>query len=275
MSIRVLSVAVASFILPVALALGQQTPVASPMPAATTSQADCTGFISASKVPESIIVFSGEDNDLESSTRQYAVGDSIYLCSRGNPRFSVGQEFSLVRPAKELFRTTRYSGEHWTLRKLGNPYEDAGRVQVTRVTPEGAVAEVRFTCGPIYAGDIAVPYQPRVVPDYVPTKLDRFAVSNGKNQGVIVAAHNNFASLANGDIVYLDLGQKSGAKAGQLYRVYYLPPRPGYWTISAYCPTPRETVAEIVVLSTQEKSAVGIIVNSRRDVYVGYGVELE
>ena len=145
MSIRVLSVAVASFILPVALALGQQTPVASPMPAATTSQADCTGFISASKVPESIIVFSGEDNDLESSTRQYAVGDSIYLCSRGNPRFSVGQEFSLVRPAKELFRTTRYSGEHWTLRKLGNPYEDAGRVQVTRVTPEGAVAEVRFT----------------------------------------------------------------------------------------------------------------------------------
>jgi hypothetical protein len=38
---------------------------------------------------------------------------------------------------------------------------------------------------------------------------------------------------------------------------------------------PRETVAEIVVLSTQEKSAVGIIVNSGRDVYVSYGVELE
>jgi hypothetical protein len=30
-----------------------------------------------------------------------------------------------------------------------------------------------------------------------------------------------------------------------------------------------------VVLSTQAKSAVGIIVNSRRDVYIGYGVELE
>jgi hypothetical protein len=38
---------------------------------------------------------------------------------------------------------------------------------------------------------------------------------------------------------------------------------------------PRETVAEIVVLSAQEKSTVGIIVNSRRDVYIGYGVELE
>jgi hypothetical protein len=274
-SIRVLSVAVASFILPVALALGQQTPAASPIPGATISQADCTGFISASKVPVDITVLSGEDNDLESTIRQYTEGDSIYLSSRGNPRFSVGQQFSLVRPAKELFRTTRYSGEHWTLRKLGQLYEDAGRVQVTHVTPEGAVAEVRFACGPIYPGDIAVPYQPRIVPDYVPAKLDRFALPNGKIQGAIVAARNNFASLANGDIVYIDLGKRSGAKAGQLYRVYYCLPRPGSLAITAPPPMPRETVAEIVVLSTQAKSAVGIIVNSRRDVYIGYGVELE
>jgi hypothetical protein len=222
-----------------------------------------------------ITVLSGEDNDLESTIRQYTEGDSIYLSSRGNPRFSVGQQFSLVRPAKELFRTTRYSGEHWTLRKLGQLYEDAGRVQVTHVTPEGAVAEVRFACGPIYPGDIAVPYQPRIVPDYVPAKLDRFALPNGKIQGAIVAARNNFASLANGDIVYIDLGKRSGAKAGQLYRVYYCLPRPGSLAITAPPPMPRETVAEIVVLSTQAKSAVGIIVNSRRDVYIGYGVELE
>jgi hypothetical protein len=38
---------------------------------------------------------------------------------------------------------------------------------------------------------------------------------------------------------------------------------------------PRETVGEIVVLSTQEKSSVAIIVNSIRDISVGYGVELE
>jgi len=272
---RILSFVIAWLALPVALVLGQQTPVTSPIPAATLSQADCTGFITANKVPENITVLNGEDNDLESTTRQYTVGDSIYLYSRANLRFSVGDQFSLLRPATELFRTTRYSGEHWTLRKLGKPYEDTGRVQVTHLTPQGAVAEVRFACGPIYPGDIAVPYQARIVPDYVPTKLDRFAVSNGKNQGSIVAAHNNFASLANGDIVYLDLGEQRGAKAGQLYRVYYLPPRPGHWTISAHPPMPRETVAEIVVLSAQEKSAVGIIVNARRDVYVGYGVELE
>ena len=226
-------------------------------------------------MPTNITVLSGEDNDLQSSIRQYAEGESLYLHRRGDARFSVGQQFSLIRPAKDLFRTTRYSGEHRVLRKLGKPYEDTGRVQVTRLTPQGAVAEVRFACGPIIPGDIAVPYQPRIVPDYLPRELERFALANGKMQGAIVAARDNFASLANGDIVYLDLGERNGAKAGQLYRVYYRPPRPELWTITARPPMPRETVAEIVVLSAEEKSTVGIIVNSRRDVYIGYGVELE
>jgi hypothetical protein len=226
-------------------------------------------------VPADITVLDGADNDLESYLRQFAVGESLYLYSRRNARFSVGEQFSLVRPAKALFRTTRYNGEHWVLRGLGKPYEDAGRVQVTHVTPEGAVAEVSFACGPIYPGDIAVPYQPRTIPEYVPAKLDRFVLPNGKIQGSIVAARNNFASLGDGEIIYLNFGEKNGARVGQLYRVFYSLPCPGPWTVICHPPIPRETVAEIVVLSTQEKSAVGIIVNSTRDVSVGYGVELE
>jgi len=275
MSTRTFSVAVAWLIFPAALALGQQTPPASPIPAATQSQADCTGFITASKVPALIVVLGGADNDLESRLRQFTPGESLYLRSRGPAHFSVGEQFSIVRPAKELFRTTRYRGEHWSIRGLGKPYEDVGRVLVTRVTPEGAVAEVSFACGPIYPGDIAVPFQPRTIPEYVLAKLDRFAPPNGKAQGAIVAARNNFASLANGDIVYLNFGEKNGARVGQLYRVCYTLPRPGPWTVIARPLLPRETVAEIVVLSTQEKSAVGIIVNSTRDVNVGYEVELE
>jgi len=276
LSTRILSVAVAWLIFPAALALGQQAPPpASPIPAATTSQADCTGFITASEVPAHTVVRDGAGNDLESSLRQFTLGESVYLHSRGHAHFSLGEQFSIVRPAKKLFRTTRYSGEHWSIHHLGKPYEDAGRVLVTRVTPEGAVAEVNFACGPIYPGDIAVPFQPRTIPEYLPAKLDRFALPNGKIQGAIVAARNNFASLANGDIVYLNFGQKNGAKVGQLYRVYYTLPQPGPWTVIVPPPIPRETVAEIVVLSTQEKSAVGIIVNSTRDINVGYGVELE
>jgi hypothetical protein len=275
LSTRTLSVAIVCFIFPAALALAQQTPPASPIPAATPSQADCTGFITTSNVPTDIIVLNGEDNDLTSPIRQFKPSESIYLYSRSNASFSVGEQFSLVRQAKKLFRTTRYSGEHWTIHALGKPYEDVGRVQVTHVTPEGAVAEVSFACGEIYPGDIAVPYQPRTIPEYVPAKLDRFPVPNGKIKGTIVAARNNFASLTIGDIVYFNFGQKNGAEVGQRYRVYYSVPSPRRWASFVHAPEPRETVGEVVVLSTQEKSSVAIIVNSTRDVNVGYGVELE
>jgi hypothetical protein len=275
LSTRTLSVAVVCFIFPVAVALGQETPPASPIPVATPFQADCTGYITSSHVPTDVIVLNGADNDLRSPIRQFTTSESIYLYSRSNANFSVGEQFSLVRPAKLLFRTTRYSGEHWIIRGIGKPYEDVGKVQVTHVTPEGAVAQVSFACGEIYPGDIAVPYQSRPIPDYVPAKLDRFPVPNGKTHGIIVAARNNFASNTTGDIVYFNFGQKKGAQVGQRYRVYYSVSSPRRWVSFVHAPEPRETVAEAVVLSTQEKSAVAIIVNSLRDVNVGYGVELE
>jgi hypothetical protein len=259
----------------VALALGQQTPSSSPIPAATRSEADCTGFITKTHVPTEVIVLDGANNDLEERIRQFTIHESIYLYHRHKGNFSVGEEYSIVRPATVLFRTTRYNGEHWSVHTLGEPYEDVGRAKVTHVTPEGAVAEVSFTCGPIYPGDIAVPYQPRTIPDFVPAPLDRFAVRNGKIRGTITAAYNNFASLGLGDIVYLNFGGKQGAEVGQRYRVYYATRPPSAWSLFLYPPMPRETVGEIVVLSTQEKSAAAIIVSCTRDINVGYGVELE
>jgi len=226
-------------------------------------------------VPAEIVVLDGADNDLESYLRQFTTGESIYLYHRHKGNFSVGEEYSLVRPAKEVFRTTRYGGEHGSIHTLGEPYADVGRVKVTHVTPEGAVAEVNFTCGPIYPGDLAVPYQPRPIPEYVPAELDRFVLPNGKIRGTITAARNNFASLANGDIVYLNFGGTQGAQVGQRYRVYYALPSQGPTALFVYPPLPRETVGEIVVLSTQEKSSVAIIVNCTRDINLGYGVELE
>ena len=275
MSTRTLSVAVVWFIFPVAVALGQQTPSASPVPAATQSQVDCTGFITSSNVSTDIMVNDGADNDFQAPVRELRDGDFVYLHSSGNTKFSVGDQFSIVRRAKELFRTARYSSDHWAIRSLGKPYEDAGRVQVAHVTPEGAVAEVRFTCGPIYPGDIALPYQPRPIPNYVPAQLDRFALPNGKMQGTIVAARNNYGALKHGDIVYLNLGQEKGAQIGQMYRVFFRIVAPAHWPVLGHAPNPRETVGEIVVLSAQEKSSAAIIVDSTRDIDVGYGVELE
>ena len=275
MRTRTLSIAALCFVFPVAVALGQETPPASAIPAATESQANCTGFITT-HVPTDVTVVDGANNDLEEAYRQFGIDDSIYL-HRHNGNFSVGEEYLIVRPATMPFRTTRYEGEQWAIHKLGEPYEDVGRAKVTVVTPKGAVAQVSFACGPINRGDIALPYQPRTIPGYTPTTLDRFPLPNDKIHATIKAAQNNFDSLAAGDIVYIDVGVKQGAQVGQRYRVVYVPAAAalGHHTLLGYPTMPRETVGEIVVLSAQEKSAAAIIVDCTRDISVGYGVELE
>jgi hypothetical protein len=188
----------------------------------------------------------------------------------------VGAEYSVVRPAHELFRTMRYQGERWDIRELGIPYEDVAKVRVTHVSPTGTVARVIFSCGAIVPGDTLVPFQPRAIPEYTVSKpLDYFApLDSNKRHGRITASRNNFGYLGDETAVYLNLGENDGAKAGQRFRIYkVLPPHPtGVLTSQR---TPAETIGEAVVLSVQSKSCVAMVVSSYREISAGDYVEAE
>lgn len=286
MSRRVFSLAAVIFLAVTTAGLAQDAAV----PAATRAQTECSGFIAPGPVSQDIYVKDGADDDYQSYTRQFVQGEFVYLDSLTSAGFSVGSEYRIIRPANEgayagfagtqmairsFSRVDMYPGQAPSMRSLGTPYEDAGIVKITQVTPEGAIAEVTFTCGAIYPSDIAISFQARPIPTYTPTKtFDRFAPPDGKRSGAITATRANVAFLGIGDVAYVNLGSKDGASAGQRYRVFkifreyenglrYLPPRP------------RGTVGEMIILSTQERSSVGIIVNSTREIAAGDGIELE
>jgi len=257
-------------------ALAQEAATASAgLPAASESAIACSGFIAPTKLVRDIYVFDGADNDFQVSLRQFSAGDFVYLRSRKGTPLAVGQEYALVRHAKEAFRISKYAGQRWSLGSLGRPYEDVGRVKVLSVTPEGAVAQVTFNCGAVFSGDLAIPYQARAIPEYTPGgRLERFALPNGKQLGAITAAANNASVLGDGSIAYLNLGESDGVRPGQRFRVFriFREPLEGFL---AHPDTPRETVGELVVLSTQEKSSAAVVVNCARDIHLGDGVELE
>jgi hypothetical protein len=306
------------------IAQAQETGPASTVtvPAASRSQADCTGFIANPPVPRDLFVVGGADDDFHSAVRQFVEGDSIFITQHKGGDIAVGAEYSVIRPAKELFRTRHYQGQGWDLRKLGKPYEDVGQIRVTHVNPEGAVATVTFSCGSIVPGDTLVPFQSRAIPEYtistplaqsipgnvtpvspeggvakvtsscgsvalvsshsraipeytVSKPLDPFAPLNkDKQRGRITASHNNYGYLGNETVVYLNLGDKDGAKPGQRYRIYKLlaPHTTGFLTSER---TPPETIGEAVVLSVQSKSCVAIVVAGYREISAGDHVEAE
>jgi len=259
-----------------ALAQETQTTSLASVPAATRSQADCTGFIASPSVPDNLFVVGGADDDFHSVVRSFSTGDSIFISSRGGQDFVVGTEYSVVRRAKDIFRTQRYSRQGWDINRLGKPYEDIGRVKVTHANPFGAVAEVAFACGPILSGDLLVPYQPRPIPEYTGGKqLDLFAPPDeNKQHGMITAALNNFGFVGERNVVYLNLGEDVGIKPGQRFRIIKpLPPHPTGFMRSER--TPPETIGEAVVLSVQANSCVAIVVDSVREVSAGDAVETE
>lgn len=254
----------------------QQAAAAVPVPAASPSEMACSGFISRTPLSKDLYVFEGADNDFRGELHQFAVGDYLYLRSRSGAGVSVGSELSIVRSAKELMRVRWYGLQGLQLGAMGTSYEDVGRVKVVTVTPQGAVAQVAFACGPIRPDDLAIPYQPRTAPQYTPSaQLDRFAPSNNKLWGIIAAGVGNTAYLGVGSMAYLNLGQSHGVSPGQRFRVFRIfrdVSNPGFRILRE---TPRETIGELVILSVQEFSSVGMVVQSQREISLRDGVELE
>lgn len=244
-------------------------------PAASRSQSDCTGFIASPGVPRDLQVLGGGDDDFHSVVRQFVQGDSIFIFGKTD-NLAVGAEYRVVRPADDLFATTRYSGERWDVRKLGKPYEDVGQVRVTHVNPEGIVAKVTFSCASIIPGDTLIPFQPRPIPEYtISGPLDHFApLDSNRKQGRITASRNNYGFFGNQSVVYLNLGEGDGAKPGQRYRIYKVlaPHSTGSYGSKK---TPPETIGEAVVLSVEPKSCVAMVVSSYREISAGDYVEAE
>jgi hypothetical protein len=259
-------------LLPLAEALAQESAAApgTPVLAATRSEIECAGFISSSRVPEDLYVFSGADNDFQQPLRQYSLGAIVFI--RGG---QVGTEYRLVRPATALFRDTRYDGQRSSLRSLGAVYEDVGRVKVTGTTPYGALGEVTYACAPIQAGDFAIPYQERAIPTYIPNAhFSRFGLPKGQKRGAIPAARNNADVVLSGSIVYIDLGQSDGVHPGQRFRIYRNPGVAKGW-FRGGVEVPRESLGELVVLSTEQRSSSAIVVTSLREITLGDMIDLE
>ena len=246
------------------------------VPAASRSQAECSGFIAEVPQPSDLFVAGGADDDFRSKVRQFVEGESVFLSQPKGEAVTMGAVYRVIRPATELFTTMHYSDEGSEIRKTGKPYQDIARVQVTHLTPQGAVARVAFSCAPILPGDSLIPYQPRPIPDYVVTKpLDPFTpLDSNKQHGRIIASHNNLGNFGDGTVIYVNLGERGGLVSGRRLRIYKnLPPVSiGYGTKQQ---TPYETVGEAVVLSLESGTCVAMVVSSYRDIDAGDYVEVE
>ena len=274
---KILSLLGVFCLLGVVSAFGQeaQPEMAASFPAASTSEMNCSGFISAQPVSKDIYLFDGADNDSLNYVRAWWPGEHVFLGSRSGANIAVGTEYTLVRSAKELMRTKWYDGQGASIRSLGTPYESVGRAKVVRVTPDGAIAEVTSACSAIMAGDIALVAVNRPIPNFTAAGFDRYTPASGKLLGAITAGVDNASFFGAGKMAYINLGTSDGVAPGQKFRIFHiLREEPaGAWMLPP--DGPRQTTGKLIVLSTEEKSSLVMVTEALREIRLGDGIEQE
>ena len=255
----------------------------------------CAGFFTRRNVESGLFVLGGEEGVLKN---EFADRDYIYLSSGRKLINAPGGQYMLIRALKDYNVGETFPGQHALVAKLGTLYTEVARIEVQILNEGSATARITHACEPVIAGDIAIPLVTRPAPPYKAVKFtDRFAPSSGKATGTIAAVKDFQAVAGPGHVVYFNIGRKQGAEVGNYLRVYrtymsqrndkvlastrnYMTQMMGIseghkLTREEMESVPRAVLGEVMILSVEDDSAVGIITYSLEDIYPGDGVELE
>ena len=212
------------------------------------------GFISKDEERGTGVVL---DWDLE--TEMASQHDRIYIALARGQSAKVGDRFSVLRTG----RTVKHPVTGWS---VGRRYYQLGEVVATAVDGEVVTAEITTALDPIQRGDRVKAFEAAVVE--VRPKLGTKGVD-----GFIVAPKFDLANVAEHDVVYIDRGTADGVEVGHTFSVV----RPGHRASAGgqSARTPRRAIGRLLVLSTGQRTASALIVQSSEPIKPGDRISLD
>ncbi len=217
--------------------------------AITVSHRDAMGFLSSEH-------FKGSSTIVDSPVERMflAQGDPVYL-GMGEGELEIGDQFTIFRVIEDVRDTD-------SNRLLGHHIETLGWLEVTKLTGDTSVAEIRMSYSEIARG-VRVTPRPEL-PSSVTTRTSPDAV-----EGKIVFLPSERTIAAGGEYVYLNRGELHGVELGSELEVYdsgeILPER----TRNVDVRTPDRVVARVVVVRVEPESSVAYVVSAERELVVG------
>ncbi|MGB9103276.1 MAG: hypothetical protein WCC59_00835 [Terriglobales bacterium] len=252
----------------------------------------CSGFITNEDHGKGSYVVAGAESPNQT---QFYQGDIVFLEGSG---LQEGYRLSVIRELRDPNKSRAYEGQAGAISALGQPYAELGRLRVTAIREKAAIAQVEYSCSPIVAGDIVVPFQERAPVAYRRnTAMERFPASAGSLTARIVMAKDFDYILGTGQRVYISAGADKGVKVGDYFRAVrdYDPAsmddlgelsykvtqseetQKSHTSITSgkYAELPRRALAEMIVLNVTPTSSTAMITYALESVTVGDSVELE
>ena len=256
----------------------------------------CSGFIRTPEVVTRLKVTAKFDSG---GGALATLDDYVYLNQGGEDGIRSGDRFDVLRMTRKVAGT---KGATKAERELGTHYLNIGQIQVIMTQPDTAMAKVISQCETVEIGDIMIPPRQLEIPSpprprsFSPTMkaaggisgsilmslniLTNYGAGMGKGGGIPGANFGALKSLANavvanGSIVYVDIGRGSGVKVGDVFIAY----RTG-GDVSVYntpaenrkLATERSAVGEIVIIRVEERTATAIVTYSKSELLTGDSV---
>jgi LysM repeat protein len=194
------------------------------------------------------IIDSKEDKVMLSS------GDEVYIDLGEDKGAKEGERYSIYRRSTPVYHPL-------TKKLVGHLAEIIGTVEIERVHERLSEAMVTASYDAISRGDRIVRLEP------LPSEIE---VRKGAPvDGLIIANGRGSNEMAEGDIVFLDRGKRSGVEAGNTLLVSIS----GRETEGHMIPP--EDVGRLLVLTTQEETSTALVISSRKPFHIGDRVRME
>jgi hypothetical protein len=259
--------------------------------APTYSDLYCAGFVSKENIPMANHILAGLNSPHAS---RFEVHDTVFL---GGSGYAVGNRYTVLRKVLDPNRQEMFPGQHKLLDNSGYEYAELGRVAITRMEKDVAIAEVEFSCQPLMAGDFLVPFQEKPAIQFrsVKKQFQAFAPFSG-TAGRIIDGKEFDQVLGTGAKVYVNIGTNKGLKPGDYLRVtrnYDPNQMDPIDRLSLIPPSKDDTVregsslkeedlkklpyrgiGELIVLSVTPETATAMITFALEDIQVGDVVEV-
>lgn len=184
-------------------------------------------------------------------------GDIVYIDGGRAAGLDTGQILSVVQPGDLVFHPLERSA------LLGRHFEYLARVRVLSVQQDTAIGEIDEACGPVNVGAQLRPFVPQPVPL---GRRHRMRPANMPSPAedlvgapIIARSEDRVVSMGQGNLVYVDRGAQEDVLPGDVFTIYRLSERGN----------PPVVVGELAILSAEDHTALGRILESRYAVYVG------
>lgn len=259
--------------------------IAAPRAAITPTELYCSGIVSRLQPRMVGYVITGAD---ASDKLQFVQGDIVYLHVASHADSENGEQFLVVRAAKDPVPIAWFHGQKKLEKQMGRLWKDVGRVRVVKIGKGVATARIESSCAPMQRGDLLVPFEARPAPLLATPSTNISRRASNRLTGRVVIAKKFRQLLASGSIAYVNLGARQGVKVGDCLSLFRYPgshdlnvyPGPGIATGAmkgfGHAPVenvpprlPREILGDAIVLRVSPTAATILITESRREIALG------